>query len=264
MKTHIPETVLLAVAMTLFIAGASSSLVSAQVPSPCTATLSVPGVPVQYSNPNAPFVVPVFASCANYYGSQLYATGSAYDVTSNTLMGSASGLMSSVNGGTQFNGQLAFNRPPTSPGDSVQVSVSIYDSQGGNLLATTGATIPAGAGLPQPVQPVQPTQQITTTTVTVSQYPYPNPYPAVYPSTYPTNPSPSPLYQQQPQALPSTYNYGQGYASRWNNNNDFFNYVAIITIIAAVIIATTGLVLVARRQTPKPTYWYPVQRPPAR
>ena len=261
MKRHVAVIALLTIAMTLFIAGASSSLASAQVASPCTATLSASGVQAQYTNSNA-FVVPVFVSCPTNYVSQLYATGTAYDVTSNTAMGSASTMMASANGGTQFNGQLAFNTPPTSVGDSVQVSVSVYDGQGGNLLATTGETIPGDAGLQQPVQTIQ---QVITTTVTVGQYPSAEPYPTAYPSTYPTNLSPYPVlqYPQQTQARPSTYYYTPGYGWRWYNNN-FFNYVAIIAIIAAVIIATTGLVLIARRRQPQPMYWYPAPPPPSR
>jgi len=80
MTTRIPQTVLLAVAITLFIAGASSSLVSAQVPSPCTATLSATGVPAQYSNPNYPsgYCQSGYyyggSYCNYYYGNPYYRT----------------------------------------------------------------------------------------------------------------------------------------------------------------------------------------------
>ncbi|HXZ89789.1 MAG TPA: hypothetical protein VEG61_01895 [Candidatus Dormibacteraeota bacterium] len=249
MKTHLGVLALLAISMTMLIAVAGSSLVSAQIASPCTTTLSLAGVPAQYSNSNFPLVVPVSVSCTTYFGTQLYATGSAYDVTSNTGLGTASTLLSSVNGGMQFNGQLGFNVPPTSAGDSVQISVSIYDSQGGNLITTTGETIPVGAGIQQPVQTVQ---QVTTTTVTEGQYPYANALPTAYPSTY--QPSQSQYYQTQLQAQGhQTHFFSQGLAYRSNNTN-LFDYVVIIAIIASVIIATAGLVLVVRRQQ-QPT-WY--------
>ena len=251
MKTHLGVLTLLAISMTMLIAVAGGSLVSAQIASPCTATLSLPGAPAQYSNSNFPLVVPVSASCTTYYGTQLYATGSAYDATSNTGLGTARTLLSSVNGGMQFNGQLGFNVPPTSPDDSVQVSVSIYASQGGNLITTTSETIPAGAGVQQFVQTVQ---QITTTTVTEGQYPYANLYPTADPS--PNQPSQF-QYQSQPEYQShssQTHHQSQGFAQRPNNTN-LFDWAVIISIIASVIIATAGLVLVARRQQP-PT-WHP-------
>jgi hypothetical protein len=256
MKSRVLVIALFAISMTVLIAGRSNGLVFAQVTTPCTASLNAPGVPAQYSNSNAPFVVPVFASCTGYYGTQLYATGNAYDVTSNTAMGSASGLLSPVNGGTQFSGQLAFNTPPTSPSDSVQVSVSVYDNQGGNLLATTGTTIQPITGPAQPVQPLQPVQQVVTTTVTAD--PYANPYPTVYPSPGQSSYYPYPSqYAQQYPSRPATYYY----SPRWYNAN-LFAWVAIITIIAAVIIGTAGLVLIARKRPTPQGYWYPVPPPP--
>ena len=256
MKTKLGVLTLLAISMTLLIAGASGSLVFAQIASPCTATLSYQGTPAQYSNSNFPLVVPVSASCTTYFGTQLYATGSAYDVTTNTALGSANTLTSSVNGGTQFNGQLGFNTPPTSPTDSVQISVSIYNSQGGNLITTTSETIPAGAAFQQSVQTIQ---QVVTTTVTEGQYPYADPSPTAYPS--PNQPSQL-QYQSQPQPQNHSHqtHYGsQGYAQRSNNIN-LFDWAVIISIIASVIIATAGLVLIARRQQ-QPT-WHPWPPPP--
>lgn len=259
MKTKLGVLTLLAISMTLLIAGASGSLVSAQIASPCTATLNYPGTPAQYSNSNFPLIVPVSASCTTYYGTQLYATGSAYDVTTNTALGSANTVLTSVNGGTQFNGQLGFNTLPTSPTDSVQISVSIYNSQGGNLITTTGETIPVGATVQQ--QTVQTVQEITTTTVTEGQYPYANPYPTAYPS--PNQPSQL-QYQYQPQPQNQNHSHqthylSQGYPQRSNNTN-LFDWAVIISIIASVIIATAGLVLLARRQQ-QPT-WHPWPPPP--
>jgi len=240
--------------MTMLIAVAGSP-VSAQIASPCTATLSLVGVPAQYSNSNFPLIVPVSASCTTYYGTQLYATGSAYDATSNTSLGTASTLLSSVNGGTEFSGQLGFNTPPTSAGDSVQISVSVYDNQGGNLITTTGETIPVGTAVQQPVQ----IEQQVTTTVTESQYPSSTPYPPTY------QPSQSPQYyqtQNQPQYQAQghqTHPFSQSLAYRSNNTN-LFDYMVIIAIVASVIIATAGLVLVVRPQR-QPT-WYPWPTPP--
>jgi len=243
---------LLAVSMTMLIAVAGNAPVAAQVASPCTATISLAGIPAQYSNSNFPLVVPVSASCTTYYGSQLYATGNAYDITSNTNLGSASTLLSSVNGATQYNGQLGFNVLPTSADDSVQINVSIYNNQGGNLITTTGETITANTGIQQSVQTLQ---QITTATVTEGQYPSP----ATYPSTY--QPSQSQYYQTQNQNQNhhQTHSFSQGLAYRSNNTN-LLDYVVITAIIASVIIAIAGLMLATRRQR-QPT-WYPWPPPP--
>jgi hypothetical protein len=139
---------------------------------------------------------------------------------------------------------MGFNLSPTSQGDSVQISVSLYSSQYGSLIAETGETIQLGTGV----------QQTTTTTVTEAQYPY-NAYPTAYPSPY--QPNQSQYYQYQPSNQgyhsPQTHHLSQILAQSPNNTN-FFDYVVIIAIIATVIIATAGLVLVARRQ---PT-WYAI------
>jgi len=255
LKTHLVVLTLLALSMTTLIAVAGSSSVSAQIASPCTASLSPAGLPAQYSNSNFPLVVPVSASCSANYGGQLYATGSAYDATSNANLGTASTLLSSVNGGTEFSGQLGFTTPPTSAGDSVQISVSIYNNQGGNPITTTGETISVEAAA----------QQITTTTVTESQDPYPGPYtnpsPTAYPSTY--QPSQSQYYQAQGSNQPQrqtqdhqTHFSSQNFGYRSNNPN-LLDYMVILAIIASVIIATAGLVLAARRQQPTHYPWPP-------
>lgn len=265
MKKRIHVIMLLAVSASMLIVIAGGSFAYADS---CTASLSYPVIPEQYSNSNVPFVVPISASCTTYYG-QLYATGNAYDATTNTALGSANTILSSANGGTQFNGQLGFSLLPASPSDSVQISVSIYGGQGGTLLTQTSETVQVGAGL-QPVQ--QPIQQTTTTTVTVGQYPYANPLPTAYPSPYQLNQSQ--YYQSQPYPYPQQQLYGgqqyqshrshyfsQGFAHRSNNGN-LFDYAVIIAIIAAVIVSITALLLIARRpQQPQPV-WYPVPPPP--
>jgi len=214
-------------------------------------------VPTQYGNSNAPLVVPVSAFCTTPY-SQLYATGNAYDVTSNIALGSANAPLSPTNGGMQFSGQLAFNLLPPSPTDALQVSVSIYNGQGGSLLTQTNETVEVGA------EPQQPVQQIATTTVTVAQYQFADPSPISYEPDqtgqlqYP-GATPSYQYQQENQNPPSYY-FQQGFPYR-SRNQYLFEWIAIMAILATVIIATTGLVLAARRQPP-PQVWYPAPSPP--
>jgi hypothetical protein len=221
--------VVLAIAATMIIVATSNSLVFAD---PCTATLSYPIMPVVYSNSNVPIVVPVSATCTTYYSNQLYATGSAYDATANVGLGSTSTLLISANGGTEFNGQLGFNLPPTTQGHSIQISVSIYSSQYGNLITATSETVEVGQGV----------QQTTTTTVTEGQYPY------AYPYAYPS-PTPSPsFYQPSPSQFHHQSHHQFLGLTQTTNSTTLFDYVVIVAILATVIIATTGLVLVARRQ----------------
>jgi len=229
MKTRICVLVLLAISITALILGASGGLVFAD---PCTATLSYPVLPVVYGNSNVPIVVPVSATCTTNYGNQLYATGNAYDATANIGLGSASTVLMSVNGGTEFNGQLGFNLPPTTQGHSIQISVSIYSSQYGNLITATSETVEVGQGV----------QQTTTTTVTEGQYPY------AYPYAYPS-PTPSPsFYQPSPSQFHHQSHHQFLGLTQTTNSTTLFDYVVIVAILATVIIATTGLVLVARRQ----------------
>ena len=247
MNARVPVIALLAISVTMLILTTNGTLVSAD---PCTATLSYPVIPVQYGNSNVPIVVPISASCSTYYGNQLYATGSAYDTTSNLNLGSTSTVLSSVNGGTQFNGQLGFNVSPTSPGDSVQISVSLYNGQYGNLLTATSETVQVGGELQQ-------VQQVTTTTVTENENPYYSLYPTAYPM--PQQPNQSQYYQPQYQTHHQSHYFSQALAQNSNNVN-LFDYVVIIAILAAVVIATAGLVLVARRQPAWPQPQQPMPR----
>lgn len=190
-------------------------------------------MPLVYSNVNVPVLVPVSVTCSSYYGNQLYASGSAFDSTANSAVGSVNTFIQSVNGGTSFSGQLGFNLPSSTQGHSVQVSVSIYSSQYGNLLTVTSETFQVNSA----------TQQVTTTTTTqTATSPYPYPYP-------------TPPFQYQSE----THSYRHQYATQ-SQNTDVFAYVAIAAILAAVIIATAGLVVYGRRQ---PT-WYPMPPPPSR
>ena len=255
MKPRVYVITLLLISATMLILSTSSGSVFAD---PCTATLSYPVMPAQYSNSNVPIEVPISASCSTYYGNQLYATGSAYDTTSNVNLGSASTVLSSVNGGTEFNGQLGFSLAPTSPGDSLQISVSLYDSPGGTLITTASETAQVGTA----VQQVQPIEQITTTTVT--ENPYYTPYLAAYqPSQQPNQLQyyqSQPQYQNQNQNHHQTHYFSQ-FFGRNSSNASLLDYAVMIAIISAVIVATAGLVLIARRQQPA---WYPVAQPPPR
>jgi len=237
LRTRNYAIMLLAVTIAIVAVSVNSNLVSAD---PCLAQLNYPIMPVVYSYANVPIVVPVSATCTTYYGSQIYATGNAYDATSNVGLGSVSTVLQSVNGGTTFNGQLGFNLPPSTQGHSVQVSVSIYNSQYGNLITATSETFQVGSGV----------QQVSTTTVTEANpypYPYPNQYPYPYPS--PSNQYPSPSYRRPYRRQPQTQSVDTG---------ALFDYVAIAAILAAVIIATAGLVVYGRKQP----NWIPIQSPP--
>jgi hypothetical protein len=191
------------------------------------------------------------ATCTTYYGSQLYATGNAYDATSNAGLGSVSTVLQSVNSGTTFNGQLGFNLPPSTQGHTVQISVSIYNGQYGNLITATSETIQVGSGV----------QQVSTTTVTQA-YPYQNQYATQYPTQYPYQsayPYQAPSYQRPAQQRPYT-NQSQ-YPARNQNSSSLFGFVAIVAILAAVIIATAGLVVYGRRQQSIPATWLPAPPP---
>jgi len=223
--------------------GLNSTQVSAD---PCLAQLNYPIMPAIYSNSNVPIVVPMSATCTTYYGSQLYATGNAYDATSNSGLGSVSTVLQSVDGGTTFNGQLGFNLPPSTQSHTVQISVSIYNGQYGNLITATSETIQVGTGI----------QQVSTVTQAYP-YPYPNQYPNQYPSQYPYQ---TPSYQQLSQQR--RYRNQLQYQTLNRNNSSLFGYIAIVAILAAVIIATAGLVVYGRSRRPTPVAWFPPPPPP--
>lgn len=233
--------------------GVNSSLVSADA---CTAQLNYPVMPTGYTYSNVPIAVPIVTTCTTNYGSQLYATGNAYDTTSNTGLGSVSTVLQSVNGGTTFNGQLNFNLPPSTQGHAVQLSVSIND-QNGNQITATGETVQVGTGTQQ--------QQVITTTVTQTdpyqnayfpqnQYPYPTAYPA--PSNQPYSPQQG-SYPYRNQNSPVYAQY-----QTYRNRSLLLDYIAITAILAAVIIATAGLVEYGRRRQPVPVTWIPPPPPP--
>jgi hypothetical protein len=233
--------------------GANSNPVLAQA-QPCTAVLSYPVMPTTYSYSNVPIVVPMSATCTTTFGNTIYASGNAYDATSNVGLGTVNSVLQSTDGGTTFNGQLGFNLPPTTQGHTVTISVSLYSSQYGDLISATSETFQAVTG----DQQIQQVQQVVTTTVTQA-YPYQTPPPTQY--TYPTSyPYQTPSVQQPLQQQP--YRHQSQYQTL-NHNNSLLDYVAIAAILGAVIIATAGLVVYGRRrQQPPSVTWVPAPPPP--
>ena len=226
--------------------GANSSPVAAD---PCIAQLNYPVMPTSYSYSTLPVSVPISATCTTYYGTQLYATGNAYDITSNTGLGTVSSALQSADGNT-FNGQLNFNLPSSTQGHTVQFSVSIYNNQYGNQITSTSETLQLGFGGGTP--------QVITTTVTQA-YPYPaqNEY---YPQNQPY-PTPPASYPYSQPSHPYQNNSARvQYFSRNQQSSRLFDFVAIAAILAAVIIATAGLVVYGRRQ--QPVAWIPPPPPP--
>src|SRR5208283_4057702 len=226
--------------------GVNSNRVLAQA-QPCAAVLSYPVMPTTYSYSNVPIVVPMSATCTTTFGNQLYATGNAYDATSNVALGTVNSVLQSPDGGTTFNGQLGFNLPPTSQGDTVTISVSLYSSQYGDLVSATSETFQAVVGSQQ-------VEQVATTTVTQA---YPYPYQPTSPTPYPTQTPPV----QQP--LQQRSYRSQSQFQTLNRNNSLLGYVAIVAILVAVVVATAGLVVYGRRrQQPTSIGWVPAFPPP--
>ena len=144
--------VLALVALSLALAITSPRGVSAD---PCAAQLGFPIIPVVYANTIVTVVVPISATCSTSYGNQLYATANAYDLNTNTVADSVNTILTSVNGGYTFTGQFGFNLPASAQGHWLQVSVSVFSSQAGGPLTTTGEAFPVNTG----------TVQVITTTV---------------------------------------------------------------------------------------------------
>jgi hypothetical protein len=219
--------------------GANCNPVLAQA-QPCTAVLSYPIMPTTYSYSNVPIVVPMSATCTTTFGSTLYASGNAYDATSNVALGSVNNILQSPDGGTTFNGQLGFNLPSSTQGHTVTISVSLYSSQYGDLIGATSETFQAVTGNQQ-------VQQVVTTTATLAS-PLPI-YPPIYPTQIPTFPQSVQHHSYRHQTL--------------NRNNSLLDYVAIAAILAAVFIATAGLVVYGtRKQQPPSITWVPALPPP--
>ena len=139
----------------------------------------------QYYNSNAQIVVPVSTTCS-FNGGQLYAVGNGVD-SFGTNLGSTNTVLTSVNGGNVFNGQLVFTVPLSLQGDAVQISVSIY----GN-----GLNGPLLTSVTQTVQGYYTNYGYPGNYWYYPSYPYYPSY-ASYPS-YPSNPSTPPEHHDNP------------------------------------------------------------------
>ena len=240
-RVRIYVIIALAIAIAVVTTGANSAPVAADS---CTAQLTYPVMPSVYPGSSVPIVIPLSVTCSTYYGNELYATANAYDTTSGTNLGSVTVNLSSVSGGNVFNGQVGFNLPPSTQGDTAQISATIYSSQYGNPITTTSISFQVSS-VPQ--------QAITTTTVTEALNPY------QYPYEYS-----SPAFQNYPQysSQPHHHLNQEENQTLSSSNTSLLAYVAILAILAAVVIATAGLVVYGRKQ-PQP-YWVPSPPPPPR
>jgi hypothetical protein len=121
---------------------ANSSLVSAT--GSCTAQLAKTSMGPYYDSISIGMTVPVSATCS-FSGGQLYAVGNVYDMSINVNLGSAGTVLTSVNGGNVFNGQLVLTLPTSAAisveGHTLQISVSIYDAPYGSILTSTTQTM---------------------------------------------------------------------------------------------------------------------------
>ena len=223
----------MALAMGMVAVATSNSLVSAQT---CTAQLGSPTTTnQQYYGSNIQVTVPVSTSCS-YYTPQLFATGTAYDTTYNSNIGTANTVLSVAYGGYGSSGQLQFNLPASAVSHPVQFSVSIYGTQPGYLqqyygsvLTTTSETFVLGPSYLNSYQnyPYNPTYPTYSTYPTYPTYPTFPTYPTYNRSpTYPTYPrypyypsnnyyhNPYPNYNQNPRGY---YYHNGGYV--YNNNH---------------------------------------------
>ena len=157
----------------LAVAPASMNLVSA---SDCSIQLGYPIIPTIPANQSVTVIVPLSATCSTAHGQQLYASASAVDLSTGTSASAVNTIVTSVDGGYTFTGQLGFNLPPSTEGHWVQVAVTVYQSQAGGPITTTGEAFPITAG----------TVQVVTATVT-QQTPYQF-------APAPTNQPPQPHY----------------------------------------------------------------------
>lgn len=176
----------------------------------CSAQLGYPIIPSVYANTIVTVVIPLSATCSTPYGSQIYANANAYDLNTNTAADSVNTVLTSVNGGYTFTGQLGFNLPASIQSHWVQIAVTIYSDQSGNQLTTSGEAFQVNSG----------TVQVITTTITQL-----------------------PAGQFAPG---STGTYSGTYSGR---RGFIFAYVAIAAILATVIIVVVGLIVYSRRPT---------------
>jgi len=143
----------------LFAMAISSNVASADQ---CTARLGYPIIPSVYANQIVTVVVPLSATCSIPYGNQIYATGTAYDLSTSTLADTENTVLTSVNSGYTFTGQLGFNLPASTQSHWMQISVTLYGGQSSEPLTTTGEAFPINPG----------TVELLTTTVTAQPTSY--------------------------------------------------------------------------------------------
>ena len=129
---------------------------------PCAAQLGFPIIPVVYANSIVTVIVPLSVTCATSYGNQVNASANAYDLNTGTTAGTVSTILTSVNGGYTFTGQLGFNFPASTQRHWVQVAVTIYSSQQANQLTSISEAFQVNSGA----------AQVVTTTVTANQPSY--------------------------------------------------------------------------------------------
>lgn len=122
----------------------------------CSAQLGYPIIPSVYANTIVTVIVPLSATCSTPYGNQLYASANAYDLNTNTAADSVNTILTSVNGGYTFTGQLGFNLPASIQGHWVQIAVTIFSNQANNQLTTAGEAFQVNSG----------TVEVITTTLT--------------------------------------------------------------------------------------------------
>jgi len=178
----------------------SSNFVSAQ---PCEAQFGSPSVYAEeyYYGGSFQVTLPVSASCPSYAG-PLYAIGTAYDGGVN--VGTANAVLSPAYGAYGYTGQLSFTLPSSAQYDSVQFTVSIYNTEngyGGSLLATASSTFTLDSGY-SPSYPY---------------YPYYPSYPS-YPN-YPSYPS-YPSYSGNPGYSGGNWHSSGGNPSYPSNQNN--------------------------------------------
>jgi len=160
------------IALSLLMLAVAQSSLGFAFASPCSLQLGYPIIPIAYTNQVVTVVVPVSATCSAAHGEQLYAAASAYDLNSNTSASAVNTILTSVDGGYTFNGQLGFTLPPSTQGHWVQIAVTIYGSQSGGELTTAGEAFPVTPGTGQVVTATVTQQFAPPTTPAVDERPH--------------------------------------------------------------------------------------------
>lgn len=121
---------------------ANSSPVSAT--DSCTTQLAEASMGPYYDSISIGMRVSVYATCS-FSGGRLYARGNVYDKSINDNLSSAGTVLTSLNGGNVFRGQLVLILPIMArisvEGHTLQISVSIYDTPYGSILTSATQTV---------------------------------------------------------------------------------------------------------------------------